>query len=107
MRLIGATMVFMLAISVLLISGVAAAGSESPSGVAAGCDTSGQPEVTTDKMDYSPGETVVIAGSGFQCGAALNVTVTWPAEGADSRVDSAGVVADQAGPGHAPVRPAR
>ena len=59
--------------------------------VADTCTSSGSPGVTTDKLDYEPGETVFITGEGFDCGAGLTVTVTWPPE--DGRVDSAAVVA--------------
>ena len=49
------------------------------------------PSVVTDKEDYQGGETVVITGTGFNPGAQLTVTVTWPPS--DGRVDSASVIA--------------
>ena len=97
MRLILSTMLLMVASIAWLISGAAVGGSQAPTASVAGCATDGDPQVTTDKMAYDPGETVGITGAGFSCGAALTITVTWPARDADSRVDSAQVVADEAG----------
>lgn len=42
------------------------------------CDSSGSPAVATDKQDYEPNETVVITGSGFECGVTVTVRVTRP-----------------------------
>ena len=36
------------------------------------------PAITTDKLDYSPIETVVISGTGFNCGEVLSVLITAP-----------------------------
>lgn len=46
--------------------------------VADTCTSSGTPRVATDKADYEPGETAIITGEGFQCGAVLTVRVTRP-----------------------------
>jgi len=37
--------------------------------------TDGAANVTTDKTDYQPGETVVISGSGFAAGETINITL--------------------------------
>ena len=48
----------------------------STSPVQAACG--GSPVVMTDRPDYGPTETVVISGSGFNCGEELSVLVTAP-----------------------------
>ncbi len=46
--------------------------------VHADCNSTGSPNVSTDKEDYDPGETVIISGSGYPCGVELTVKVTRP-----------------------------
>ena len=64
-----------LAMGCLVAAIVGAAG---PVAIAAACGSSGQPIVATDKGDYQPGDTVVIAGTDFPCDAPLTVAVTPP-----------------------------
>jgi hypothetical protein len=53
----------------------------------------GTPTVTTDKIDYTPGDTVQITGSGFEPACDLTIRITRP----DATVDSAAVTADGVG----------
>src|SRR6187549_708076 len=59
---------------VLLFGLLFGVGSSSPTEAACGVS----PVITTDKPDYGPTETVVISGSGFNCGEELSVLVTAP-----------------------------
>ena len=47
-------------------------------GIATGAQAGAVPTVGTDKVDYSPGETVIITGSGFDTNIELMVRVTRP-----------------------------
>jgi len=53
------------------------------------------PTVSTDEEGYSPGETVVITGTGFEPAGSLTVNVTWPFP--DGRIDAAAVSTDSSG----------
>ena len=57
--------------------------------VAATCDSSGSPTVSTDKADYGPFETALISGTGFQCGETISVLVTAP-DGSTLSADGTG-----------------
>jgi len=59
---------------VLLLGLLLGVGSSGPAEAACG----GSPVVVTDKPDYGPTETVVISGTGFNCGEAISVLVTAP-----------------------------
>jgi hypothetical protein len=62
----------------------------------------GSPVIATDKPDYGPTETVVISGTGFNCGESLSILVTAP-DGSTRSGDGTGaagpddVVADDNG----------
>src|SRR6185369_11541110 len=59
---------------VALLFGLLFGVGSNPAGAACG----GSPVITTDKPDYGPTETVVISGTGFNCGEAVSVLVTAP-----------------------------
>jgi hypothetical protein len=59
---------------VLLLGLLFGVGSSGPAEAACG----GSPVVVTDKPDSGPTETVVISGTGFNCGEAISVLVTAP-----------------------------
>jgi len=82
-------------IPIIILVTVVAISSSATTNAGISCPSSGFSSITTDKLDYDPGEIVVITGEGFDCGATLIVLVTWPPE--DGRVDSSAVVTDSEG----------
>ena len=60
-------------------------GSSGPAAAVCG----GSPVLATDKPDYGPTETVVISGTGFNCGEAVSVLVTAP-DGSTRSADGTG-----------------
>ena len=62
----------------VLVTGLLSVGGTSLLAVGTLCTLTGGYNVCTDKLDYSPGETVQITGSGFPSYASLTVRVTDP-----------------------------
>ena len=73
---------FVVALFVMLVG----PGRSRPTAAACG----GSPVIATDKPDYGPTETVVISGTGFNCGELLSVLVTAP-DGSTRSGDGTGV----------------
>src|SRR5262245_29865501 len=51
--------------------------------------SSAQPAIHTDKEDYSPGETVLVAGSGFQPGESVTLQVLHDGAAGDNETSGA------------------